>query len=231
MLIYKIEFPNGKVYIGKTKDLENRKYHHYYNAKNGNTLLLYKAFRKYGANIIWHIIENCNEEMADYFEKLYIEKYKSNNIEYGYNLTEGGDGGNTITNNPNFNEIISKQLKTKGCKDYMPLTSDLKEKIKNDYLIIGLSIRQIVKNYSITKQRITRFLKSESIKINRDKCKETNSKNVTKEEINLVIIGFNEGKPIKSIAKELKLTIMIVSRILHDNGIRKSKRFENGKRW
>ena len=46
--IYKIEFPNGKVYIGQTTCLEDRKTTHISCANNDNKrFLVYKALRKY----------------------------------------------------------------------------------------------------------------------------------------------------------------------------------------
>jgi preprotein translocase subunit SecD len=48
--------------------------------------------RKYGiSNFIFTILEFCNpDELADK-EKKWIKKFNSNNSEYGYNSTPGGD--------------------------------------------------------------------------------------------------------------------------------------------
>ena len=46
--IYKIEFSNGKHYIGlTTTSLDQRKNEHKKSAKNGDTRCLYNALRKY----------------------------------------------------------------------------------------------------------------------------------------------------------------------------------------
>jgi hypothetical protein len=74
-------------------------------------------------------------------------------------------------------------------------------------------------------------LKSEKIEIDKDRCVLTNSINLSEEKIYIVIDKFKSGKLIKEIALEEGLTIMIVSRILHDAGVRESKRFKNGKRY
>ena len=51
------------------------------------------------------------------------------------------------------------------------------------------------------------------------------------EYIDKIVNLYKIGKTIKQISEEEKLTIMIVSRILHDSGVRESKRFKNGKRY
>ena len=55
-VIYKAEFPNGKVYIGKSKDFDSRKIKHSYSTRYYNTKLT-NAINKYGFDSIkWEII-------------------------------------------------------------------------------------------------------------------------------------------------------------------------------
>ena len=97
--IYKIEFPNGKVYIGQTTCLEDRKTTHISCANNDNKrFLVYKALRKY--NIIETfelvVIDTAdNEEELSEKEIAYIHFYNSHHVKgYGYNMTFGGEGTN-----------------------------------------------------------------------------------------------------------------------------------------
>ena len=58
-VVYKAMFPNGKVYIGKSKNFENRKMSHFYNStyENYNSTKMKNAINKYGFdNIIWDIL-------------------------------------------------------------------------------------------------------------------------------------------------------------------------------
>ena len=56
--IYKIQFPNGKHYIGcTTTSLEQRKQEHKSCAKNGNTKCMYNALRKYDMIETFELIE------------------------------------------------------------------------------------------------------------------------------------------------------------------------------
>lgn len=94
--IYKVYMhttPNGKKYIGYTgQKLENRwgagenyKQHKYF----------YNAIKKYGWNNIKHelLFETSNKEQALEKEMYYIQKFKSNEKQYGYNNSMGGDSG------------------------------------------------------------------------------------------------------------------------------------------
>jgi molybdopterin biosynthesis enzyme MoaB len=172
-----------------------------------------------------------DENLINQKEKEYIIIYDS--IKNGYNISEGGDGGDTISNNDRKYDIIKKQLKSKGInpEEYVIITDELKYSIIEDYVKNIFSIKAIVRKYNISEQRITRFLKSENIEIDKDRCKETNSIKLSNSQIESVISRYKSGKTIKSIAEEKNLTIMIVSRILHDAGVRESKRFKNGKRY
>ena len=96
--IYKIEFPNGKVYIGQTsRTLEQRKKEHYRDAKNGNTRYVYNELRYYNMVNTFELIEidtADNKEELDEKEIGYILIYRSSEREYGCNGTIGGEGTN-----------------------------------------------------------------------------------------------------------------------------------------
>jgi predicted GIY-YIG superfamily endonuclease len=94
--IYKIPFPNGKHYIGISKDLIARKRAHYYACKNElKQLPLYNALRKYNMQETFELIEvdtaNTEEELKQK-EIMYIVEFNSYINNNGYNATFGGDG-------------------------------------------------------------------------------------------------------------------------------------------
>lgn len=94
--VYKITNKiNNKVYIGITsKGLSARWKEHLYNAEHGCPFKLHKAIRKYGKeNFLVELLDFCNSwEELEEREKYYISEYKSLQDEFGYNMTEGGDG-------------------------------------------------------------------------------------------------------------------------------------------
>lgn len=92
MVIYKTtNLINGKFYIGK--DVKNKKTY------LGSGKILKQAIDKYGKeNFKKEILEYCIDLVhLDEREIYWIDKY--NAIENGYNLTEGGTGGDTWKNN------------------------------------------------------------------------------------------------------------------------------------
>ena len=96
MLVYEAKFPNGKRYIGLTgKSLERRMIEHKHKSKYSNTRF-YNAIRKYGwDNVVWSIVEECSsEEQMKEKERYYIKEFNTLDKQDGYNLREGGDGGN-----------------------------------------------------------------------------------------------------------------------------------------
>lgn len=232
MVIYKAEFPNGKVYIGKSKSFDDRKLKHYYSTRYYNTKLT-KAINKYGFDSInWEILYQT-DDLQDLNEKE-IELIKAyNSIKDGYNISTGGDGGDTISNNPNRIDIIKRQLTTKGYDDkyYVELSEIISNSILDDYLNNKISLRELAKKYNISRQRLKRFLISKDINIDQDRVKLTNTKTFDRDFIDEVISLYKNGLNIKEISELKGLTIMITSRILHDEGVRVSSRFKDGKRY
>jgi len=88
--IYKIlNKTNNKVYIGSSVNLSSRQYKHFWMLKKGihDNVYLQKSFNKYGIdNFIFEILEICNENDLILRENHYINEYKSNEMDYGYNL-------------------------------------------------------------------------------------------------------------------------------------------------
>lgn len=85
---------NGKCYVGKTSNISRRKSRHRRNAFIDKlTLPFYNALRKYGEDgFDFSILDSFHLENIIFdLEVFYISAYKSNNRNYGYNITSGGD--------------------------------------------------------------------------------------------------------------------------------------------
>ena len=85
---------NNKVYIGQSNNIEKRFYEHKRTLVNNNhrNIYLQRAWNKYGKdNFMFNIVEKYTELELNDKEVYYIKKFKSDNLEFGYNLTSGGE--------------------------------------------------------------------------------------------------------------------------------------------
>jgi len=90
MIIYKIKNKvNNKIYIGKSL-INDPDY-------LGSGISINNAIKKYGKeNFQKEVLEVCeNEEVLNEREKFWIKELNTTNRKIGYNIAEGGNGGNT----------------------------------------------------------------------------------------------------------------------------------------
>lgn len=89
---------NGKVYIGKAINPKTRWGHDGNGYKNCPRF--WSAIQHYGWDNFSHEIikENLSKEQADEEERFFIQYYNATDSTKGYNLTQGGTGGNTHYN-------------------------------------------------------------------------------------------------------------------------------------
>ena len=105
--------PNGRRYIGVTSQNPERRWrggmHYDYNKR------FFSAIIQYGWDNIEHEIlyENLTKEEAEQKEIELIKEYKTNQEEYGYNMTSGGKGAPNCTKSIETREKLSKANKGK----------------------------------------------------------------------------------------------------------------------
>jgi group I intron endonuclease len=90
--IYKITNPKGKIYVGKSKNIELR-FNQYYKIQCcKQQRKLYNSLCKYNPkHHNFDILEECSLDVINEREIFWIKKL--NSIKNGLNLTKGGDGG------------------------------------------------------------------------------------------------------------------------------------------
>jgi group I intron endonuclease len=112
-IVYMHTVPNGRRYIGITHQEPERRWrggmHYNYNKR------FFLVIVKYGWDNIKHEIlyKNLSEEEAIQKEMELIAKYKTNQEEYGYNMTTGGKGAPNCTKSIETREKLSKANKGK----------------------------------------------------------------------------------------------------------------------
>jgi group I intron endonuclease len=96
--VYCIEnIENGKRYIGKGNNIRRRLAEHKKDLRKNNHKNdhLQKSWNKYGeTHFIFYILEYCSCEETSQWEKYWIKELKTFGYrgDFGYNLTEGGEG-------------------------------------------------------------------------------------------------------------------------------------------
>lgn len=87
---------NGKRYVGITNQPRKRWYGK--GKAYRNCPHFYAAIEKYGWDNFSHYFLECGLTLdeASYLEREYIERYKTTDKRYGYNLTEGGQNAPTM---------------------------------------------------------------------------------------------------------------------------------------
>lgn len=126
-------FPNKKRYFGITSKKPKNRWENGSGYDKNRQPVIYNAIRKYGWENIKHIIlyENLNFVEACDKERMLIAKFKTNCSRYGndfgYNMTDGGEGTLGHKNNEkvaetNRNRLLGK--KGKDCPNSRPVICD-----------------------------------------------------------------------------------------------------------
>lgn len=123
------------MYVGKTtKTIEQRWEEHQKKARQHPNRYLYDAMNCYGYDkFSIEEIEECCKEVLDEREKYWIAQLNTL-IPNGYNMTIGGEGGDTWTNNPN-KELSSMKMiiANRGKKRSKEFCENLSKKLTGRY--------------------------------------------------------------------------------------------------
>ena len=140
---------NGKIYIGQHKS------NTFDSNYKGSGKLIRRAFEKYGFDTFeTTLIVECKDKSdLNKMEKQLIKLYNSNDLSIGYNISKGGDGGDTFSGLTDEEKLTRNQKSSKSMKGRIVINNGKIEKyIKpNDlqqYLDSGF-----VKGYLHTQER------------------------------------------------------------------------------
>jgi hypothetical protein len=110
--IYKISFPDGKTYVGRSYTIEKRIQRHQ-NALSGKRHINYKMQREYDkqGDFKWEVLEIVN---GNKIEQSIKEKYWIEKLTPELNLTKGGDGGWELMVESNKGRLSKEVLIKRG---------------------------------------------------------------------------------------------------------------------
>jgi hypothetical protein len=136
-MIYLIKLPNGKNYIGRwVKDFDSLVRRYTVKEFIRGKRPINHAIRKYGIHSInFFILEKNNDisnEDLNQKEINYIKEYNSLTTQNGYNVSEGGESTDNITNHPNRGiliENIKERMKNHHPRKGAVLSLETKRKI------------------------------------------------------------------------------------------------------
>lgn len=142
--IYKINFPNGKIYIGLSNHIRTRILEHINkDYKEHPELPISKAIYLYGiqdVDVLELISDEKDRKLLQEREKYWIQYYHSTDSNIGYNLSPGGDGAST-----GWDNIAAKLTKEQLFELY-----DLLENSK-------LTLTELGKKFNLNRRSISRI--------------------------------------------------------------------------
>lgn len=201
--IYKINFKNNKCYIGKSKNIRRRMWEH--NNHNKAKTLCDLKIKKYGKIFEVEILEllNKDDELLNKRERYWIDYYKSNIYEFGYNITNGGipigeEWGNSCLSNEQVLDIRKRRYNSeRKCdvyKDYKNIISfGGFEKVW-----LGVSYKEIGSEYIIPTNSNTRQFYSSKA----NQGENNNKHKLTKDDVIKIRERFKNGESPSIILKD-----------------------------
>ena len=128
---------NGKTYIGKTTDIRNRWRNNGIHYKTCPRF--WSAIKHYGWDNFSHEIleSNIPDNEVDEKEKEYIQKYRTLENDFGYNLNNGGCGGNAWAGKTQEEKNIYKKQRreetlSRGAEWHKKLSDSQKKSWENN---------------------------------------------------------------------------------------------------
>ena len=130
--IYKLNFPNGKSYIGQTSQSLNIRLSKHKEASTRDKFPLYNAINKYGWDSVKVEILYQGTHMVniDHAEKYFIREYNTL-VPNGYNIEAGGHKNKKLTQE-HKNKISKSLLGNKHCVGRTPWNKGKKLNFNGD---------------------------------------------------------------------------------------------------
>lgn len=206
--IYKINFPNNKIYIGRAVDIKRRIKEHYIKKDNTPCQKALFYYFKNPSEIEFEILFIQEKQDLDELKEkeiYYIELYQACDRDKGYNLLKGGDGADYGVGN------IASKITQKDLEDIVKRlqNGESNRDIGKIYNIHADTVGKINNGKTYYNENLEYPLRKEKIKV--DSFKNGNS--FKKEQYLKAISLIKKGKPITEISKEVNISISTLCKI------------------
>jgi len=217
---------DGKVYIGKSINLDKRLREHKLSLARGDhhNNYLQNTWNKYGEdNFEIEILFNSdNSEELNEKEIYFIKLYNSNDLNYGYNLTSGGEGG-----------FINDEVKMKMSVSARGLRASLSiEQVRHIKLAILclMDRKEISKMFNISTKAITQIVRGISYNYVLPEFNDKIScvKQTLIDDRNMEILQmFDSGMTIKQISEKTDYSVSIIEKCVYKyrNSVDEKKKY------
>lgn len=215
MGVYKITFPNGKIYIGISCDIKRRMYEH--NSLSQNKTVCDKAINKYGKIEEIEILEiSRSYQELEEREKYWIKTFNSDNRDIGYNLTPGGltgsllgeDNSVSVFSNEQVLDIRKRRFLGERKKDvylsYQDYAFSTFERVWLGHGYSNVGLEYIIPTHSKSRQEYSAEANS-GVKNGRAKFSKEQVQNIRKR--------YENGETYSSILKDYNVSLNTIKRI------------------
>lgn len=206
---------NDKVYIGRSKDITSRFSSHKHNLINKKHInnYLQQSWNKYGEeNFEFIILEECDSVEETYEREIfYINKFNSTNMNYGYNLSSGGEGAGNWSEESKEKLSISKRFNNTSLMD-----SDVR--LIKLFMYCNMDRKEISKIFSVSRKVLTQISRGKSFEYISPELNKSihNLKQKMIDERNHQILKlFDDGNKIVDIVRSMDLSTSIVEKCVY----------------
>lgn len=161
-VIYLMEFPNGKVYIGQSqRTVSARIPEHCKEARR--TTIVKKALDKFHEVSVTVLCSGLDIDQLNVFEIFFIKAFSSNNRNFGYNQEAGGNGG-IVSDERKKNISLGKKGKhwsdaaKESCKiKKTGVKTTNKKVVSSPDNIVFKSAKEAAIHYGISPNKLSRY--------------------------------------------------------------------------
>lgn len=173
--IYKLTSPSNKIYIGQSIWVRKRLHVHKYNTEKSLKYPIGRAIKKYGfENFKIELLvdfkatesREFNINLLNHMEAFCIKKYKSTNSDFGYNIGNGGDAKNSMSESTRLklreafkgkHHTPESIAKIKANLNHSQEYKDRLRKEKTGVKLVGSHLQNVLENNKLRRKAVDQY--------------------------------------------------------------------------